>query len=159
VKRLVEYAAKWFAFVVLWFLFVYQLTGAELLAGMGAAALTVFALERSCKAEPFLFQPKLRWCMLVWRLPGSILRDFVALFHTLMRHALRKPSLALFQMTPFHTSGEPARQAAQRCVATLLMSLSPNSVVVDIDTEKNVMMFHQMEPDRVPAMIRELEEE
>lgn len=157
-KRFAEYVAKWFAFILLWFLFVYQISLPELLAGAAAAALTVFGLEKSLKAEPLRFSPELRWWAQIWRLPGIILEDFVALLQTLGRHAVGKRSLALFQLTPFHTSGAPPRQAAQRCLATTFMSLSPNSVVVDIDTERDVMMFHQVKRAPVPSIIRKLEE-
>ncbi len=157
-KRFGQYAGAWFGFVALWFLFVYQISLPELFAGAGAAALTVLALQKSLKAEPFYFRPRLRWCAQVWRLPKIILEDFAALFYTLGRHMLRKPGLGLFQVTPFHTSGDAARQAAQRCLATTFMSLSPNSVVVDIDTERELMMFHQVKRTAVPTMIRELEE-
>lgn len=157
-KRIAEYVAAWLGFLALWFSFVYQISLPELFAGAGAAALTLFALKKSLKAEPFSFQPKLRWCTQVWRLPKIILEDFAALFYTLGRHILRKPGLGLFQLTPFRTSGDASRQAAQRCLATTFMSVSPNSVVVDIDTERNVMMFHQVKRAAVPRMIRELEE-
>lgn len=158
-KRFVEYLAAWLAFLALWFLFVYQISLPELFAGAGAAALTVVALDKSVKAEPFQFRPKLRWCAQVWRLPKIILEDFAALFYTLGRHVLRKPSLGLFQLTQFCTSGDVSHRAAQRVLATTFMSVSPNSVVVDIDTERNVMMFHQVKQAAVPAMIRKLEEE
>lgn len=158
-KRFAGYVATWFGFLALWFLFVYQISLPELFAGAGAALLTVFALERSLRAEPFQFRPKLRWCAQVWRFPRIILEDFIALFYTLGRHLLRKPGVGLFQLTPFRTSGDASLQAAQRCLATTFMSLSPNSVVVDIDTERKVMMFHQVKRAPVPTMIRNLEEE
>jgi multisubunit Na+/H+ antiporter MnhE subunit len=158
VKRFAEYVAKWLAFIILWLIFVYQISLPELFAGAAAAGLTVFALEKTLKAEPFRFSPELRWWAQIWRLPGIILEDFAALLQTLGRHAVGKRSLALFQLTPFHTSGDPARQAAQRCLATTFMSLSPNSVVVDIDTERDVMMFHQVKQAPVPLVIRKLEE-
>ena len=157
-KRFAEYVAKWFAFILLWFLFVYQISLPELFAGAAAAVLTVFALEKSLQTVPFRFSPELRWCAQIWRLPGIVLEDFAALLQTLGRHAVGKPSLALFQLTPFQASGDPARRSAQQCLATMFMSLSPNSVVVDIDTEREVMMFHQVKQTPVPVMIRKLEE-
>ena len=157
-KRFAGYLSKWLAFILLWFLFVYQVSLPEFFAGAAAAALTVVALEKSLQAEPFRFSPKLGWWAQIWRLPGIVLEDFAALLQTLGRHAVGKRSLALFQLTPFHTSGDPARRAAQRCLATTIMSLSPNSVVVDIDTERDLMMFHQVKQAPVPLIIRKLEE-
>lgn len=88
-----------------------------------------------------------------------ILVDLWQLLLSLLRHLQRKPSEALFQITPFHTSGEESHQAAQRCLATVFMSLPPNSVIVDIDINDNVMMFHQVKKSPVPTVVRKLEEQ
>lgn len=156
--RFVGYLAKWIGFGLLWLFFVYQITLPEVLAGAVAAALTVFGLEKSLKAEPIHFKPKFRWYAYLWQLPGTIAKDLWVLLQTLARHMQRKPSEALFQVSPFRTAGEESRQGAERCLATVFMSVSPNSVVVDIDAKQNLMMFHQVKKAPVPAGIRKLEE-
>lgn len=156
--RFAGYLAKWVGFGLLWLLFVYQITLPEVLVGAGAAALTVFGLEQSLKAEPLHFKPEFRWYAYLWHMPGAILKDLWVLLQTLVRHIQRKPSEALFQMSSFRPSGEEARQGAQRCLATLFLSVSPNSVVVDIDRDRNLMMFHQVKKSPVPRGIRHLEE-
>ncbi len=157
-KKLAEYFAKGLGFVLLWFFFVYQISLPEFLAGVGAAALTLFALEKALHPEPLHFKPELRWYAQLWRMPVMIAEDLWILLHTLARHTQRKPSEALFQITPFRTSGDESHQAAQRCLATVFMSVSPNAVVVDIDTEQDVMMFHQVKKAPVPTIVRKLEE-
>lgn len=158
-KRLAGYFVKWAGFLLLWLLFVHQINVPELSAGSAGSALTVFALEWSRHAEPLHFQPKPRWYLQIWRLPWMILVDLWQLLLSLLRHLQRKPSEALFQITPFHTSGEESHQAAQRCLATVFMSLPPNSVIVDIDINDNVMMFHQVKKSPVPTVVRKLEEQ
>ena len=91
-------------------------------------------------------------------MPAMIAEDLWTLLRTLMRHVRGKPSEALFQMAPFRTSGDESNQGAQRCFATVFMSLSPNSVVVDIDTKRDLMMFHQVKKAPVPEIVRKLEE-
>lgn len=157
-KRLAGYCVKWIAFCLLWLLFVYQITMPELLAGAAAAALTVVGLETSLKAEPLHFRPKLRWFAELWKLPATILEDLWVLLQTLARHALKKPSQALFQTTPFRTSGDESHRAGQRCTATVFMSVSPNSVVVDIDTKQDFIMFHQVKASPIPRFVRKLED-
>lgn len=130
----------------------------ELLAGAGAAALAVFALEISLRAEPFRFRPRLRWFAQLWRMPATIATDLWRLLTRLVGHIRRKPSPALFQKAPFHTSGDESQQAAQRCLAVTFMSLPPNSVMVDIDTDEWMMTFHEIYKTPVPTMIRKLEE-
>ena len=39
----------------------------------------------------------------------------------------------------------------------LLVSTTPNSIVLDIDTEENRLFFHQVEPAPVPRLVRRLE--
>lgn len=158
-RQVAGYVVKWAGFLMLWLLFVSQINVPELSAGAAASALTVFALEWSRRAEPLHFQPKPRWYLQVWRLPWMILGDLWKLLLSLLQHLRRKPSQALFQVTPFHTSGDESHQAAQRCLATVFMSLPPNSVIVDIDINQNLMMFHQVKNSPVSPILRKLEEE
>ena len=157
-KKLAAYFIKWIGFVLLWLLFVYQISRAELLTGAGAAAVAVFALEISLRAEPLMFRPQFRWFGQLWRMPATILADLWRLLTRIVAHLQRKPSPALFQKAAFHTTGKPSQQAAQRCLAVTFMSLPPNSVMVEIDTNERRMTFHQIYRAPVPTMIRKLEE-
>jgi hypothetical protein len=84
--------------------------------------------------------------------------DLWLLLKSLMREIIRKPSRSSFQVTPFRATGEDCQAAAQRALAVLFVSTTPNSVVLDIDRQKGEMLFHQVEPAPVPKILPKLQE-
>jgi multisubunit Na+/H+ antiporter MnhE subunit len=156
-NQLSGYLARWLLFIGVWFLFVFQLSLWEALAGAGAAGLTLFALEKACKYEPLRFQPRWHWLAQVGQLPKYIGNDLWVLIRAFARELAGKKSKASFQMVPFEASEDGPRAAAQRALVTLFATVPPNSVVVDFDRKQNYFMIHQLEKTSVPRLIRELE--
>ncbi len=146
----------WLSFVGLWFLFVYQLSLTELIAGAGAAAVTIVGLELSLKVVPLRFQPELRWLLLMLRLPGTVIRDMGVLVRIFFRLITGKKIPGLFQVTDFSALGEGPRANARRALAVVFTTVSPNSVVVGIDRKTGLLLFHELEATPVPQILKEL---
>lgn len=157
-KAILRYFASWTIFFLLWLLFVYQTSSSELLAGVGAAVLASVASEITLKVEPFRFQPRLAWLAQMWRLPLLILEDFRVLLRVLTRRLLGKPVPGTLQLAQFHSSGYDSQEGARCALAVLLLSLSPNSVVIGIDQNRGMMLLHQLLPAPVPELISKLED-
>jgi multisubunit Na+/H+ antiporter MnhE subunit len=157
-KRLLNLFVQWVSFLLLWLVFVFQLTAMEFLAAAAASALTVFALQTALRAEHLCFLPRWRWVAQGWRLPGMIAVDLFVVLKTLIRLFLRKPSTGLFQLGRFRATAEDCRASAQRALTIFYVSASPNSVVVDIDRENANLLIHQLEPTPIPKIARKLEE-
>lgn len=151
-------AIAWLGFSLLWLVFVYQISASELTAGGIASALTVVAGLVTCRAVPARFRPRLHWVAQAWRLPGPITSDLWLLLKHLLREMAGKKSRSSFELTDFKAGGEDSPAAAQRALAVLYVSLTPNSVVLDVDREKGQMLLHQAEPTAAPQMLRKLEE-
>jgi len=151
------YLVKWAILLGLWFLFVYQFSLFELLAGAGASALTLFAIEKARKYEPLRFEPRLIWIAQAWHLPGQVVKGAWILLKSLSRRIARKPSLALFQLVPFEGAGDDPEHAGQRALVELFGTMPPDSVIVEFDQSSKMLMIHQLEEAPVPAMIRKLE--
>ncbi|GEM_PF-5640966 len=156
-NQLSGYLARWLLFIGVWFLFVFQLSLWEALAGAGAAGLTLFAFKKACKYQPLRFQPRWHWLVQAGQLPKCIGNDLWVLIRTFARELAGKRSKALFQLVPFEASGDGPRAATQRALLTLFATVPPNSVVVDFDKKQNYFMIHQLEKTSVPRLIRELE--
>lgn len=156
-KKLAGYFVKWLVFAALWFLFVYQASMWEALTAAGAAALTLFSLEKARKHEPLRFQPRARWVAQAWRLPKLIVVDTWALIRALARRIAGKRSRAVFQLVPFRSPARGPRGAAQRGLAVLYASTPPNFIFVEYDKQGSYLMAHQVEKTPVPKIIRELE--
>jgi hypothetical protein len=127
----------------------------ELLVGAAASALTVLALQVTLRAVPLCFQPKLGWLVQAWRLPGMIAEDFWILLRELARRLSRERSRSLLEIVNLGVNGKNCRASAQRALAVLFVSTSPNSVVLHVD-ESGDMLIHQLEPQPVPPLVSKL---
>jgi multisubunit Na+/H+ antiporter MnhE subunit len=157
VRSVLQLLLQWTGLLVLWFLFVYQFTTSELLVGAAASALSVLALQVTLRAVPLCFRPKLRWFLQGRRLPGMIAVDLWILLRELGRRALRKRSRSLLEIVNFGANGTNCRGSAQRALAILFVSTSPNSVVLHVDRETGDMLVHKLKPQPVPPLVSKLE--
>lgn len=150
-------AIAWIGFLLLWLIFVFQVSASELIVGAAASAITVTLGYVTLRAVPACFEPKFRWIAQVWRLPTMILTDLWLLLKHLLREITGKRSRSSFAMTGFRAAGDNCSAAAQRALAVLFVSTTPNSIVLDIDQKKQELLFHQVEPAAVPELLRKLE--
>lgn len=147
----------WIGFVCLWVLFVYSVSTSEIIAAGIAAALTVFSGFVIFRIIPACFKPRLRWIAQMYRLPAMVAQDLWLLFKCLVREIVRQPLPSTFVTARLLTESERCRAAAQRVLAILFVSTTPNSIVLDIDVERNQLFYHLAEPARAPELIRRLE--
>lgn len=150
-------AISWIVFLLLWLIFVFQVTPAELMAGAIASALTTASLVFVLRIVPLCFQPRLRWLIPSWRLPVAVLADLWLLFRHLARAFRRQPSRSSFDVIAFPFTGDGCHAAAQRMLALLFVSLTPNSVVFDIGAQSGEMLVHRTEPSPDPTYLGSLE--
>lgn len=132
---------------LLWLALVGTIAWLELVAGACAAALGAFAAE--LVRERGLLDYRLPAPVLVraWRPLVRIVPDFWALIVALVRAVAsgRRPSGA-YRAVPY-----PAGDAGSRAVATAAGSLAPNTVVVDVDRERDLMLVHVLVPGKGPT--------
>jgi hypothetical protein len=147
----------WVGFTGLWFLFVYQLSLIELAAGAAAAALTVVALQISFHAVPLRFRPEARWLSQAFMLPATVVKDMVVLLRALTRLLSGRKIHSLFQVTHFPAIAEGPHANAKRALAVAFTSVSPNSIVVGIDRNSGLLLFHELEKTPLPKILEELE--
>ncbi|HZQ56198.1 MAG TPA: hypothetical protein VFB14_28670 [Bryobacteraceae bacterium] len=152
-----KYGAGWAAFLALWLLFVSTISLSELAAGAVGSGIALLALNRSVKADPLCFHPRAHWLAEARRLPGMLLHGLAALFAVLIRRVQGKRPTSVLQLARFSAGGSTPRDGARRALLVLLLTTPPNSVIIDIDTERNLVMFHQVKKTSVPEIVRELE--
>lgn len=149
--------SAWAGFIGLWFLFVYQLSLIELAAGAAAAALTVVAMRVSLRAVPLRFKPEARWLSRSFNLPVTVVKDMVVLLRALARLVMRKKIPSLFQVTHFGAIADNPRANAKRVLAVAFTSVSPNSIVIGINRENGLLLFHELEKTSLPKILEELQ--
>ena len=156
-KKIFHFGLLWICFILFWLLYVYQFNLKEVLAGVCASGLAFVPLWLSRRAEKITFQPELHWVLQTWRLPGEIVRGCGVLLRQMGRTILRKKSESTFQVARFIGTTDQRRQLAQRALAITLATVPPNSLVVGIDTEADLILFHQVKKVPVPEIIRQIE--
>jgi multisubunit Na+/H+ antiporter MnhE subunit len=147
--------AWWLTLLGLWLLLV-TVSVAELAAGMVAAAIGATAAELVQAQGLVRFDPNPRWFLRVWKLPRSIVRDCWLVTVALYRHLNGHPVNSGFRAIPFDRGGDDARASARRALVVMAISVSPNSIVVGIDEEANVMLVHQLLPAPKDRAAREV---
>jgi multisubunit Na+/H+ antiporter MnhE subunit len=135
--------------MVLWVLLTSTFRGSELVAGAIAAAVTAAAVAAVRGRERFGFRPRLRWVRRGLFVPMGIVVETWQLTVALVRHATgRRRVRGAFVAIPFeHGPDDDPEAAARRALVTLGLSMTPNTVVVGIDADRDEILAHQLLPD------------
>src|SRR2546423_6002348 len=136
------WAAWWVASAGLWLVLVDRIELDELVAGavIAAGAATAAVLVRS--QRQVLLQPRARWLVGAWRPLVGMVGDLAPLIRALWRRGDRSELAEL----PFAAVGDDGEQTAYRVLTEALGSLAPNTIVVDADADRRVLVVHQLVP-------------
>jgi multisubunit Na+/H+ antiporter MnhE subunit len=135
--------------MALWMLLTSTVDPPELIVGAGVSVVAAVIVEAIRDREPFGFGPRLRWVRLAVGIPWRIVSDTVSLTGVLIRHATRRRRVrGAFVAVPFPhgPEGDP-EAAARRALATVGVSVSPNTYVVGFDARRDEVLAHQLTPD------------
>jgi hypothetical protein len=138
-----------FGLGVLYLLLTARLEPAELaLAALAALQATTLRMGVAASAERRFRRPL--WRRLApGRAAADLLGDSLTVARMLLPVALgayRRPGRFLRER--FVARGEDAETATRRAEAIFVVSLAPNSYVVDIDERRGQMLVHELVPDR-----------
>jgi multisubunit Na+/H+ antiporter MnhE subunit len=137
----------WVVLLGLWLLFVDTLAPAEVLVGLGAAALAALAALGIHAYGGTRFRFHVRWLLLLRDVPANTLRDCVTLGVVLWRHLIRgERARGAFRTIPFPIHDDPTA-AAWRAFVAATTSVAPNTYVIRFDRERATVIVHQLVPD------------
>lgn len=145
------------AYLGLWFIFTGTASKPELVAGIfcSCVAATLCEVVWSQPLAKFVFDGKL--VLQALRLPWGVLCDTVVVLGVLARHLFGQPAPSLLRAVHFDAGREDDPHAAtRRALAVALSTVTPNMIVVGIDQERGLLLFHQLQPAEVPALTRSL---
>ena len=92
-----------------------------------------------------------------WRIPWYVVTDSCIIVAILLRDLLTaKRAGSFYRVSRFKTSGSNARLVARRVLATFYSTMTPNSIIIGIDSRHNRMLFHQLKRSRVSKMTEAL---
>lgn len=139
----------------LWVLLVENFYPSELLAGGAAAVIATLAGARAVQGEQRFATVLGAEIKAAWRLPFSMVQDSLLVFGAVLGARLsRRPLRSAFRELPFDVGDDDADAAGRRAIAVARQSFAPNTTVLGFDTQRNVMVVHQLVPTRSTRPLR-----
>jgi multisubunit Na+/H+ antiporter MnhE subunit len=121
----------------------------ELLAGAGAAALAALLAEVVTYQAATRFRMRLRWLVPALSLPGQVARDMLIVYRALWRrlaHGEQPPSA--FLEVPARFGDDSPEGITRRVLLVGGTSIAPNTFVLGLDSERDVMVVHRLVAER-----------
>jgi multisubunit Na+/H+ antiporter MnhE subunit len=144
-RRAATWLVWWVLLMSFWVILDDSIALDELLAGAGAAALAAFLAELVTYQAATRFRLRVEWLLPALRLPGQVARDTVIVFAALGRRLLRgEQPPSGFREIPVPFGGRGDEDVTRRVLLVGGRSVAPNTFVLGIDSERNVMIVHQL---------------
>jgi len=144
-RAVLAWLGWWVALLVLYLALADSRRPEELVAGVVVAALgaTAQALVRRGREVALALTPRMLLGLV--RPLRDVPRDLVVLARVLGRR--RAPDARTVRV-PFAATGRDPHDAAQRAVAVIGGSISPNSIVIEVDEERGELLVHRLANER-----------
>lgn len=148
-RRVGSFVVWWVLLMSLWVLLDDSIAMAELLAGAGAAALGAVLAELAQYQAATQFRMRLRWLLPALVLPAQVGRDLIVVTRALWRRLVHgeKPESG-FRELPARFGDDSPQGVTRRALLTAGRSIAPNSFVLGLDRERDVMVVHQLVADK-----------
>jgi multicomponent K+:H+ antiporter subunit E/multicomponent Na+:H+ antiporter subunit E len=156
-SKALEWLLQWASLLGLYLLFVGELSVAELAVGAGVAALGVVAWEVVWEEGLGRAIADVRLFALARYLLAQTVTDTWRVLKVLALWLLeRRPAPSEVRAVPFDPGGDDARSATRRALAVAYTSVTPNSIVLDVDRKKGVLLLHQIHPAKTSKLLERL---
>lgn len=139
-----EVGLWWGLSVGVWLLTLSSVSGPDLYAAVGCGLPCGVAARAGRHAMGASWQPRLRWARWLLPLPAAIVTDGVRVMRCALRGLLGDRQQGELGEVRLAT-GEPAAvAAAHRALATLTISFTPGTFVLETNPEENMLVIHSM---------------
>ena len=144
-RRVGAWVVWWVLLMSFWVILDNSVESDELLAGAGAAALGATLAELAFYQASTRFRMRAEWVVPALSLPAQVARDTIIVFAALWRrlvHGEEPPSG--FRQLPARYGSNTAEGETRRVLLIGGQSMAPNSFVLGIDADRDVMIIHQL---------------
>ena len=119
----------------------------ELIVGAGAAVLAATGLELAREQGIVGESIRAGWLKRIYRPLLNVPRD-IAIVSLMALIAVVRPKRARgrFRAIPFEEGGDDQQRAGRHALAEAAGSLAPNTFVIGIDSERGMLLAHQLKP-------------
>ncbi len=148
-RRARSWLVWWVLMMSFWVLLDDSIATDELLAGAGAATLAALLAEVVTYQAATRFRMRVTWLLPALSLPDQVVRDTGIIYHALWRrlvHGEQPPSA--FLELPARYGSATAEGVTRRTLLVGGTSVAPNTFVLGIDPERDVMVVHRLVAQR-----------
>lgn len=144
-RRVGVWMVWWILLMSFWIILDDSIELDELLAGAGAAALGALLAEFASYQAASRFRMRIEWLVPALSLPGQLARDTVLVFAVLWRRlAHGEEPRSGFREERVRFGANTAEGKTRRALLVGGRSVAPNTFVLGIDSERDVMVIHQL---------------
>lgn len=144
-RRVGSWLVWWVLMMSFWVMIDDSVQTDELLAGAGAAALAAVFAELVTYQAATRFRMRTGWLGPALRLPGQVVADTIIVYRALWRrlaHGEQPPSA--FLELPARFGDDTPEGVTRRTLLIGGTSLAPNTFVLGLDRERDVMVVHRL---------------
>ncbi|MBV9093659.1 MAG: Na+/H+ antiporter subunit E [Streptosporangiaceae bacterium] len=144
-RRVGSWLVWWVLMMSLWVMLDDSIDTDELLAGAGVAALAALFAEMVSYQAATRFRMRIEWLVPALRLPGEVVRDTMVVYRALWRRLARgeQPPSAFVEL-PVPFGDDSPEGVTRRALLVGGTSVAPNTFVLGIDQDADVMVVHRL---------------
>jgi hypothetical protein len=137
----------WLALAGWWVLVVGANAGLELVAGACAATLGTMLAVAVRRQELLRFRFEPAWLAKTASAPWKIAQELAVVTWALVLDLARVRRVrSAYRALPFPAGRADAVSAGRRAVVTIVSALSPNTLPLDMDCERGLVLRHELDP-------------
>lgn len=146
-RILTGWVITWALLGGVWLLLTDTVSLPELAAGACVAAVAATASELVRQQRDNALRVPVRGLLQAWRPLARAPRDLVLVTSAVLRQVVApKPQCGRLRALPFRHGGDAPTAHGRRALAEGLGSFAPNTIVVGIDEDRDVILVHQLVP-------------
>ncbi len=140
----------------LWRIFTDSPNWHELAVGVIATGLTVWFFANILRTETLNLELRGRDLIQLWRIPWYIVSGCWEITSLLLKDLAGKPAGSFYRDCGFRTSRHDPTLVGRTALAVAYTTTAPNFIVIGVDPEQSLMIFHQLDRSTVPKMTQAL---
>lgn len=146
-RRVIAWLLGWCMAAAFYLLLIDITDLPELLVGAGAAALAATGLELAREQGIVAESIRVRWLLHVPRVVLRVPADIAVVSLAALRAIFDRGGVrGSFRSVPFACGEQQELETGRRALAEALGSLAPNTFVVGIDVDRELIIAHQLRP-------------
>jgi hypothetical protein len=145
-RRLAAWLLAWLLAAALYLVLIDVTDLPELIVGAGAAAIAASGFELAREQRTVGgFRARLRWLRHLSRPLRTVPADIGALSVLAVRQLIHPRDVnGVFRAVPFRCGDDDGLETGRRAVAESLGSFAPNTIIVGVDPECELLLGHQL---------------